>query len=319
MLRSYWRHILAAIGGLAALAVITSASLYSYREFYEPAEYEYPAERYQPARDALEPTFSAKQQPAAKGYDPKCNEPQNRDDADLCAQWSAVRAVHETNRLTRAALKLGFVGFWVAMLGGILGAVGTVFLVMTFRENKRAADAAHDANRPWLEVEIVHVGQLTLTDDKADLKIQVKVTNQGNSPAVNVITFAALDGERGDSPGLYPGKAVNKLGNTLDIWTPEPLGSRHGTTAFPGGGPTQNHVASVRWDEILNARSANSVFLTLAVGVTYRFSGKVGRTVVSFFVVPVKGNSMAVEIPEPNVEHLAGAPRLDDNFASYAT
>ena len=60
----------------------------------------------------------------------------------------------ETNRLTRAALKLGYIGFWVASLGGLLGIVGTAFLIFTFRENRRSADAAHDANRPWIEVTI---------------------------------------------------------------------------------------------------------------------------------------------------------------------
>lgn len=142
MLRGNLRYILGAFGGLAALAGLGTASLYSYREFYEPAEYDNAAQHYQPARDSTQQPAPIEKQPRAKVYDPHCEQPKNKDDADLCAQWAAVRAVSETNRLTRIALRLGYIGFWIAFMGGVIGIVGTAFLIKTFRENRRSADAA---------------------------------------------------------------------------------------------------------------------------------------------------------------------------------
>lgn len=141
-----WRKLAMTLGlavaGIAAMSGLTELLLLSYRELYEPAEYDYAVQSYQPARDASRPSPALEQQPRTKAYDPHCEQPQSHEDSDLCAQWSAVRAVSETNRLTRIALKLAYLGFWVALLGGLIGFIGTYFLIRTFRENKRSAEAA---------------------------------------------------------------------------------------------------------------------------------------------------------------------------------
>ena len=138
MFKRHRRNILAALGGLAAAAALSLAALYSYREFYQPAEHDYAAQRYQPARDATKAVPPPKGQPRAQQYDPHCEQPQNHNDADLCAQWANVRAVSETNRLTRVALRLGYVGFWIALLGGLFGIIGTVLLWLAFQETRAA-------------------------------------------------------------------------------------------------------------------------------------------------------------------------------------
>lgn len=274
MPRSYWRIIASIVGGLAALGFLTFAASYSYREFYEPAEYEYPAERYQPARDTSYPV-ATKEKPTTKPYDPHCDEPQSRDDADLCAQYGAVRAVNETNRLTRIALKLGYIGFWVAVAGGVLGLVGTFYLVKTFRENQRAADAAHDANRPWIEIVVEGPERFRLADILVKADFTASLRNRGNSPATNLMARAVIvpvsERVTGSEPTLA---AILKL---MDEWTLRP---NTGETIFPGATPpARRYGASLGGEKLAQMRQSNErVRFWVAIGVQYKFGERTGRT-----------------------------------------
>lgn len=104
MPRGYWRIVLAALG-LAAIGGVLTAGYYQ----LEQAEQQpYAEEEYQPARDARLPVAVKKGQPTAPEYQPHCRSPQSRDDADLCAQWAAVQATSEANRLNRIGLHVTY-------------------------------------------------------------------------------------------------------------------------------------------------------------------------------------------------------------------
>lgn len=280
MPRSRGSLFLAFVGGLTAVFVIAAGGLYAYREFYEPAKYQYPAERYEPARDATQP-IASKEHPGAQAYDPHCNQPQNHDDADLCAQWGAVRAVEETNRLTRVGLKLAAVGFWVAFLGGFFGVVGTAFLVLTFRENRRSADAAHDANRPWLQLEIMRTGALHFGPAGASIEIEVATHNRGDSPATDVLLVADLVPIRVGWWHTNTGQAVGAVRRIIHQTGPARIG---GAIRFQGQTPRETVRATVSNAEILAVEVAGEAIYEVGIGVRYRFGDRIGATVQSYTI-----------------------------------
>lgn len=319
MLKRYRGFILAALGGLAASAALVglgSAWLYSYRQFYEPAEQEYAVERYQPARDAVKPSSLPKNQPPSKAYQPYCDQPQNREDADLCAQWGAVRAVSETNRLTRIALKLGFIGFWIAMLGGLIGIVGTIFLVRTFRENRRSADAAHDANRPWIDIVIVGKPHLKIRDGEASVKVTIKLLNRGKSPATNVMAITQLAGVPIIGP-IHDDAPIRKLEKLFDDWTVHDR--TMGITAFPTSETKQVHVSHFsddEWEELSGGEPGPMVFY-LGIGVRYRFGERRAKTLYGYTLIDL--DSLELAFPPDNASVTGKRLRVDDNYRGYAT
>lgn len=111
MLRSDWRFILAGIIGLGL-----TLSSYGYYEVDKATRPHHASENQNPARQAPPKPTSSGNQTKAEAYDPNCPKPKDQGDSDLCAQWSAVEAVKESNRLVRVGIK-GEDGELVAHLG----------------------------------------------------------------------------------------------------------------------------------------------------------------------------------------------------------
>ena len=128
-----WRLVLAALAGLAVLAGGLGGTGYLYYQFGEATENPHAEERFQPARDAMIPGLPMEKQAEARSYQPNCQQPQKYEDADLCAQWGAVKAVNETNRLTRLGLQLAALGFLFAVVGGLRRRRRHYYLIQAFR------------------------------------------------------------------------------------------------------------------------------------------------------------------------------------------
>lgn len=135
MPRGNWRVILAGLGLIVAALLGWGAREY-YQYLEEATKDPYAAERYQPARDARLPPRRSEQQAQPGPYQPNCQQPQRYEDADLCAQWGAVKAVQETNRLTRVALSLATLGFLFAVFGALVGVAGTALIWFAWRETR---------------------------------------------------------------------------------------------------------------------------------------------------------------------------------------
>ncbi|MEQ9663673.1 MAG: hypothetical protein RLN87_14125 [Parasphingopyxis sp.] len=108
---------------------------------------------YQPARDPSLPE-RVENKPQPEPYQPNCQNPQSREDADLCAQWAAVEQVTEANRLSSRALQLS-----VGAL--IFTVIGTGLLVWTLDETRQTARRelrAYVSTRPYA-LESLSVGQ----------------------------------------------------------------------------------------------------------------------------------------------------------------
>ncbi|MCF2514431.1 hypothetical protein LVY65_05040 [Sphingomonas sp. G124] len=168
-----------------------------------------------------------------------------------------------------------YMGF-AAIFGTAFGMLGIVLVLATFRANKRSADAAQDANRPWLHLDI-KPGALTISADQVTVNFSLTATNSGKSPAVHVVAFSRLLilSEDEDFP-IYIARdtalAVFKhweggmveFGRTVFPDKPESLDS----TAFSENGA----VAAARG----HAKPPN---LYLVVGLRYRFLGQQRCTV----------------------------------------
>lgn len=102
MSRGNWRAIFAALG-IAALLGLLTAGYYQLEKADQPS---YAEREYQPARSPGLAVTVEEAEIASKPYQPNCQSPKNREDADLCAQWAAVQAVEESNRLTRLAMRV---------------------------------------------------------------------------------------------------------------------------------------------------------------------------------------------------------------------
>jgi hypothetical protein len=82
--------------------------------------------------------WGGRQQTPARSYQPNCENPKDREDAELCAQWAAVQANGESNRLSR--LSIVITGLEFAGLIGSLFFTGWAALAAA-----KAAKIAEDA------------------------------------------------------------------------------------------------------------------------------------------------------------------------------
>src|SRR5688500_16693487 len=114
MFRRGWRHYLATIGRIKPLyiwlfSILVWGSILAslgYQYLDRKIKEQHAGYHYQPARDEAHPARPLAGQPQAPQYNPACKAPVSRENSDLCAQWSAVEAVNEGNRLATINLWL---------------------------------------------------------------------------------------------------------------------------------------------------------------------------------------------------------------------
>jgi len=104
MLKRYWRLIFA----IAGLGAVGAGSYAGYDLLYDIEKSNTAQQSYQPARDARFPALAENSKIAPSGYQPNCEAPQNKDDADLCAQWAMVGATDRSNNLAASQIWLTF-------------------------------------------------------------------------------------------------------------------------------------------------------------------------------------------------------------------
>src|SRR4051794_29398805 len=91
--------------GWAVVGIVGIATGIQLDRFYQAAEQQHASYNYQPAE---KPGFrvSAATKAPTPYYKPSCNNPNGREDSDLCAQWAAVDQVTESNRLNSLNLRM---------------------------------------------------------------------------------------------------------------------------------------------------------------------------------------------------------------------
>ena len=131
-----------------AVLLIVAAVLNGYAEFNRAETSSYAELRYQPARDHLERFRAARSHRAAYPYEPYCDAPLDQGDSDLCAQWAAVQAVEESNRLSRLGLLLTF-GESLAL---IISLIFTGWAALAAAKAARIAEEATEGSNKALAI-----------------------------------------------------------------------------------------------------------------------------------------------------------------------
>lgn len=182
MSRSYWRYV-AAIAGLITISALMGYGVY---EVWEYEHQSYSPEKYQPARDARFPISVSGTKVSTTAYQPNCQAPQTKDNADLCSQWQMVQASEENNRLLRLAIGLASLEFVVLIVS--LGLSSWAALT-----SAKAASAALTSVRPWLDVKVSITGGLEWQNEKeASITFKYEMRNVGKSPAIDTSIVSKL-------------------------------------------------------------------------------------------------------------------------------
>jgi hypothetical protein len=216
-----------------------------------------------------------------------------------------------------------------AILGTAFGVLGVTLVLLTFWENKRAADAAHDANRPWVECEEPTGIDMSFTADGIDISMDVGFINHGNSPATNTLVRAKLLVTPFGNPGIKGTIGPCGIESALDEWETEHRS--RGRLVYPSK-PEQGiatdtlPVSRIREAEAIGEAEDDMLGLCsffLVIGVSYRFAGKTGRTVKSY-VLTVKDHTNPLLPPynvAENMTHIIHPSQvtLIDTLEGYAT
>jgi hypothetical protein len=115
------------------VGVLVLAMIFQLCQFYQAAEQQHSTYQYQPAENSGFRLDAATKTPTPH-YKPSCNNPNEREDADLCAQWAAVDQVSESNRLSAQNLRMSVFTLLLTILG-------TGALLFTLRETYRTTRA----------------------------------------------------------------------------------------------------------------------------------------------------------------------------------
>lgn len=178
-----WKSIGAgvlAIGVVTALlAVLVGLPGYvGYREIERLRQEQKAYHGYDPTIDGVQLRGSAPAFPQAEHEQPRenratCNSPYSREDADLCAQWAAVKAVTTGNGIAIVGLRSSLVGTLATAVGILLTAVGLVIATLASRDATRAVRAMENLERGYVSVEVA---------GGTAGRIKLKLVNIGRTP-----------------------------------------------------------------------------------------------------------------------------------------
>lgn len=180
----YWGALFAAIG--LAFTAFGLGAYVTALSYPEPDRYQSYGEA---GEDKSGTATPAKIASAVQKHTP-CENPESRDESDLCAQWRAANAAEESATWAR-------IGFFA----GLLGLVGLYWQVVLTRraveDTSEATEAMREANeiaglgaRPWLafvELKIAWIRfQRVGTNWSVSASVQVFIENTGGTPAKDV-------------------------------------------------------------------------------------------------------------------------------------
>lgn len=98
----------------------------------------------------------------------------------------------------------------VAAIGALfLSILGVGLIYTTFKETQRAANAAHDANRPWVDLILLPEAP-SINDARVSIEFTVRLQNIGKSPALDVVLEMTSDTPQGQLEGIAPRRDLSK-------------------------------------------------------------------------------------------------------------
>jgi hypothetical protein len=238
--------------------------------------------------------------PASKANDPErlnapCRQGEIDRTSDLCAQWYAADSAHEGAVWAR---RTG----WFTGLGLIVGAitmVAAIFAALYAKEaakhTKAGADAAHQANRPWLTVSVNP--NFVVTNNSPIFSLLLTIKNIGRTPAQNVRYEAEII------------KGGSHAGDHEFFSTPHKDKNRPRTNraVLPDGSFTDQELVFTTWETL----EANGIAL-IGVNVTYSLpDGTTAQTSVSYHVGMATDDPGRLDRVVPNMRDTEGLLRAD--------
>ena len=217
-----------------------------------------------------------------------CYKSKDRDVADRCAQWKAADAAKSSADATWWTVYLAGLGIGLGTITMAAAIAAAYFAKKAADETKRGANAAHDANRPWLDVDLKLHSVCVNYDGKGySLQLEVTPLNAGASPASDVrehvecLFYDQIPKDNDPYSLSFTGRdqalqkravaVAAKLGEERDA----------GPTVFPGRDQPFYIETFVPWD-------FNDGFPTalawLIVGLRYSFPEGAGETIKVFSV-----------------------------------
>ncbi|RVT93443.1 hypothetical protein [Sphingomonas crocodyli] len=235
------------------------------------------------ARGTSEATFTRF---ASYSSDP-CYSAKTPETAAFCAQWKAADAA-------KSSADASWWTVYFAGLGIVLGAItmaaaiaAAYFAKKAAYENKRSADAAHEANRPWLDVDIKLHGVSVNYDCKGYcLQLEINPLNSGATPATDVREYVQCifydHMYETVGPSLDLSVRDNALQNCAAAVAEKIRGAGEaGPTVFPARDQPLFSETFVPWDF---SSGYPSDIAWLIVGLRYSFPEGSGETIKVFSV-----------------------------------
>jgi len=183
MSSGHWRIILAVLGLISISALLAAG----YYQLESSEQQPYAQEKYQPARDARLPVPVKEGEIVSEPYQPNCQAPKSKDDADLCAQWSAVQATTEANRLNRIGLRVTYFEFSALIVSLIFTGWAAIAAAQQVRLSRLSLTITE---RPFVFQDAHKVTEIfdTSTNKPIGWRVAVLWKNGGNTPAHRTIT-----------------------------------------------------------------------------------------------------------------------------------
>lgn len=244
------------------------------------------------ANPSLVPTSSAI--PVAtftplSGYssDP-CYSAKNPDVAAFCAQWKAADAAKSSADASWWTVYFAGLGIALTTITMAAAIAAVYFAKKAAYETKRSADAAHDANRPWLDVELKLHGVGVNYDRKGySLQLELNPLNAGVSPTIDVrehaqcLFYDHISGDLDLSSFSFAARD-QALKNYADAVAAKLREERDaGPTVFPARDQPLYIETFVPW-EFSNGYPSGPAWLI--VGLRYSFPGGSGETIKVFSI-----------------------------------
>jgi hypothetical protein len=201
-------------------------------------------------------------------------------------QNSSIADAHRSDNDLNAQREMAdwaFVMAAVSAAGFLLSTIGIGLIYVTFRATRSAADAANDANRPWVEIVITEKRAFYIKPTMARVAFYVSLTNRGKSPAMSVRPRAVLVAVPESDSHQYV--AITRLERDMEDWEINRPDS--GSTIFPGVEQKRIRIGgNISRKELNKAVGGpdNKARFWVAVGVSYRFGNKWCRSTQSYLL-----------------------------------
>ena len=209
---------------------------------------------------------------------------------DAISAQAAINQARDADKQARDADKQASVVWWQFGVGALTLAAAVAAAIFAWRaahHTRRSADAAHEANRPWIDVSIIIDG-ISVAYNKTgyDLNIALTFYNDGNSPANHVQEY--ID-------GIFIDDIPRNDKEIFDISNREPFlqsradfvasklssNNKTGPTVCPNREQTIYVQVTLPWD-LEKGYPSTAAWLT--VGVRYSFPDGVGESIKLFVV-----------------------------------